>query len=354
MTDIHRVNRIYEEFLNSMRNPIKAPKGPRKDIVDAIRTVYWCRGVLERLGLNSVYKLEQCLDGSSFKRSNGTTSPSHKWQKYSRGSNTPRSREVDLAETRAPGTAQQLRHILWDVLKTESPDPVDIHQWLARLQPSSQGILFVGAPTALSGPGSRAEVNSRLIRRLHRRANIDALAALVILLKEALMLGRRDLVRILVGATYQMLLILGMEFLARGIAIELFDVFHSRIFFPALADQFQFDVDAERFVKASYILNRATFQTRKTNGQSLAWEERVRYMCDILEGKFGEDLRCILRPNFRPLDPSKKNFEKEMRIFRLLEEFSNWGWHCIDNGILGKMRPSGLGLSDGVVVDQRE
>lgn len=92
-------------------------------------------------------------------------------------------------------------------------------------------------------------------------------------------------------------------------------------------------------VHVSGHLNRIVYQTPKGRRQTLAWAARVKIMQQLLQGKFGFDVRYAMSPQFE-LDDSDVEIPAEfIQPNERTSSLCEWGWECIQTGKQGRLPP---------------
>ena len=154
--------------------------------IDSIRTIYWFNVLYKALNAKSALSVQREIDPESIQKYRGKEiSHSSKWSEYRRGLHTPRLSILEKAEAKVEGSTLAFNHPLWTILKTNDISKRKV-SLIKSLDPALQPLLF--------------DIHGRLIQssnrhflgKLERRASIDSLAALTILLKINLDEGNRE------------------------------------------------------------------------------------------------------------------------------------------------------------------
>lgn len=73
MSDFKRIEQIYSDFADSLREDIPENSNPRSNTVEMLSLSYWFEGLRQRTGLKTSYALELHFEPESFRRNtNGT------------------------------------------------------------------------------------------------------------------------------------------------------------------------------------------------------------------------------------------------------------------------------------------
>ncbi|HEJ3687094.1 hypothetical protein [Pseudomonas aeruginosa] len=330
-----------------MRNNLPAKNlASGRDAADILRVRFWYEGVRQRAGMDSAYELEQLFEPESFRRRPKDGKPCHrcKWQRYREGRHTPQNRLAERVNAQLPGAIQELRHPLWDVLKLKPNRSALSEAILQRLMPDVLAVLYepVGGTQVY---WQRAPVARTLIARLERIASLDALAALVWLLFEALAQDHRERANNLVRGIYAVLLMLGIWWQERQLADSMMALFAERILPLAAPQYLRFNMSSQDLVKASAGLNLVVYNTDVSQHSDLPWQQRVRIMRNLLSGHFGLDVASAFSPVYALAScESQEAPPAVIEQLRLDEQLRAWGWNCILAGRDEAFPPSNISL----------
>ncbi|HEJ1471795.1 hypothetical protein [Pseudomonas aeruginosa] len=296
--------------------------------------------------MDSAYGLEQLFEPESFRRRPKDGKPCYrcKWQNYRDGENTPQTRLVERVNARLPGATQELRHPLWDVLKLKPTRRTLSEALLQRLMPDVQAVLY--APVGgIQAYWQRAPVTRALISRLELIASLDALAALVWLLFEALAQDHRERANSLVRSIYIVLLMLGIWWQERQLDDAMMALFAERILPLAAPQYLRFNMSSQELVKASAGLNLVIYNTDVGQRSDLSWQKRVRIMRNLLSGHFGLDVASAFSPVYvlAPCE-SQEVPPAVVEQLQLDEQLRAWGWDCVISGRNERSPPSNIFL----------
>jgi hypothetical protein len=251
-------------------------------------------------------------------------------------------------ETIAPGGLDEISHVLWDVLKQEQPKKKQIDSWLRRLNLNVSEMMFQLDPLSKELSDKREALDDKLLNKLVGHADIDTLAALTILLHEAVLREQYEQAFKISQHIYQVLLILGMQLQSRGIVEELIDVYCERVFSKITWNGYRFTADRSNFIYISYILDLFGRQQQSANEAdcSLTWEAHLRRIREVVSDYWEADLICsILMPIYWPTDESSKYFRTESRAFFLRQFKKNSAWEYLSKKINGCLALENQGSS---------
>lgn len=201
--------------------------------VDELRVRYWFRHLCSELGVHSPRELQRVLEPKL-----GTISeiriPNNRYLDYSRGKHVPRQGLVERADNLVPRSAQLFNHVLWSILRNHNfCTASQAELWLKQLDGEIQQVVFAS--------GGRINLHSsrRFLDSLERRASLDALAAITVMMRLNFQAGEHELVREHAYSLLRILLMLGMDFAMYEIDEQMFAIFTARVFPMALAERQQ-------------------------------------------------------------------------------------------------------------------
>lgn len=197
----------------------------RDELVDLIRTVGWFRTVGNHLGTHKPREIQRAVALATTRRGvAGDLIKNGKFMEYSRGTHVPRAAVVDQVELMVPRSRRELEHPLWLVLRADEPVRKQISTWLRQLDPEIQRIV-ISPINQLSASTSRHTLGA-----LERRASMDSLAALTMLLRLGYEEGNSEWVWLYAHAIFRTLLMMWPYFQRRTIAAGVFQLYAERIF----------------------------------------------------------------------------------------------------------------------------
>ena len=157
----------------------------KDDLVQIAQVMFWYHTIRVALGKSSAYAVEKAVEPEAFSMRTGAGSCNNKWRGYKRGEHLPQRHSQVLAERVVPGSSALLQHPIWKIGRL--PNVVCISDLasglLGELAPDLQPVFFRFDST--SNQIVRRGVSSRKLNMLRQRADLDALAALSVFLREA-------------------------------------------------------------------------------------------------------------------------------------------------------------------------
>lgn len=120
------------------------------------------------------------------------------WEQYPRrcyrfraGTEKPGKKFIDRVESKVPGTKRVIQHPLWWVLDNPEPDLESVHQQMRELEPNVYRRLFQKSRKYGSSPRRTLRTPFQ-IGNIGRISNLDALAGLLLLLRETELSNQDD------------------------------------------------------------------------------------------------------------------------------------------------------------------
>lgn len=305
-----------------------------RDEVDTVRTMYWYEGLRRRTTASTSYALERKIEPESFKK-NADGDPIHrnKWPYYKRGQHTPSDSLVTRANSIVVGSARELNHVLWKALRAEW-DTDHAIEWLRELDPELQLLIFEQREYA------RIHGGSRFLGQLERRASLDALAALTILLRINHESGLSERTWEYAFSVFRVLLIMGGHFENRGLAEAIFSLYVSRIFRFVTWNNRRLYLDEYDYPWWTQVLQMYGRNTAQTKGRSIGWREHTHSMLKILGGKYGFDLKFAIEPLVGPDTEIGPPSSEEVRSLHREIRKKNWAVENLRTGGKERLPPA--------------
>lgn len=275
--------------------PRESRRMRRRDIVDAIRTMYWFHYVRNAKGNWSSAKLARHFAIGSLRGESSTNYQSrHRWgmQGFEGGRHTPLDTLVVEVEAELPGSARLLNHPLWLLLRSNSSG-LDEQELIVLLSREIQDLLIQWHGREVKLRPSVSVLNRRLTCMLERRACLDSLAAVVLLLRRARMANQLELAHAWCDSLYRILILLGPSLLESGIARPLFELIELRVIPPRELVRSSYWMPVSWYVEAIQMLAEILLQIEPP---LMSKRQSNAYMLRILEGRWGLDYLLAFRP----------------------------------------------------------
>lgn len=267
----------------------------RDDAVDAIRTVNWFRSLGDEFDTYIPRNIQRYLEPNKSDRDiNGDYIRNNKYLEYSQGLHVPRASLIARADQLVPGSEWEINHVLWTVLRHKGSIRGKEHAWIQQLVPQVQSIVFeLNYEIRLKG-------GRHYLGSLERRASLDSLTALTILLRMNHELQDSEQVWECAKSIFRVLLMLGSEFNDRQIADRVFSLYSERIFSLArhrglrmYMEEFNYPVVSGILCELAELLRLKTSHARDRKQESF-------YALQLLNGKRSRFLQNFFQPLVGP------------------------------------------------------
>lgn len=305
----------------------------RRDIVDALRTVYWYNGVQQAAQIFSARGLERRFEPEAFWVSeHGENLRRNKWGKYRAGRHVPSLPIVARVEAELPGLQRDLNHPLWHMLTVDSMSahPKEIDFFL--LAPEIQQVVRRRGLSPAARRQEKLAADGHVASSLERRASLDALAAIVFLLRNAHVNKNPQAAHEWGRRVYRMLLLIGHELVSRKIALPLFELVEKRVMPFAVLDGCTHHFPATHFLNAVFLLNRFLRRIAGRPYNLMSERQKFIHRLEILDGKYGYDQQFafapVLKASSKPLppgEPDKRGIIESQNLF-------TWAWNMMKTG----------------------
>ena len=201
----------------------------RKDIAEAVATVFWFFTLQNKTGCRTAYALERLFEPGGLRtNAEGERFHSSKWARYGAGLTRPRS-ALPVVETKCHGVNACLGSPLWPALTARPLKRPQLEALLLRLQPSIRSLVSRRTAAIDAGRSTKGDVDSGLAGALERLASLDALAAMVVLLRLAHANGRTAEAFHWGRHVLRTMLLMGSLLRSHGVAQVLFDLIEERV-----------------------------------------------------------------------------------------------------------------------------
>lgn len=336
MIDLNGIYETIGRFRQPMRKLLHMDPATGHESLKSLSIRFWYENLRRRTGLTTAYSLEHFFEPSSFIRgeSDSISSYRNKWIRYEDGIHRPQPTLVRKIEEKCPGSARDLDHPLWRVLDLSDQKVLKGDSFLRTLAPSVQAAMFSPDDDAPLIQSARLPITFVLLNRLERKANLDALACLVWILRQSVQDGAVHTNRVCY-ALHHVMIMMAMDLHVMKVAHPLLQILIDQILSLAMPVHHRVVLSAEEYVEASATLNTLVYRTRRCAGKSLPWSTRTRVMAKLLDVTSGFDIffamgrpfqHDLVAPTF-----SEALFERGAHDQR---EFQ-WGWSCLRRGRRG-------------------
>lgn len=322
-----------QRILQLLQKHLQAAQGGRRDQIDVLRTALWYTEIKARLNAYTGYEIERLLEPKAFwKNEYGERVHRNKWSRYEFGKHVPRNALATKVDLKFPGTKRLLNHVLWEALRIKSSTNENVDDWLRQLSPDIQKIIFHASRHG-SENDWHASLSGRQLKMLERRAGIDTLACLTIILQECAKRGERVELFKIGTSLYRVLLILCTTIPIGNFALELLKIYRERVFSLARHKGQIFHLEDAHFLDAVGIL-RTIFLALEDNPRiGVGWDARVQAVCSLWDGGgHGFAIKFALDPIIGPDGPLTDINATDYRDFERQKRFRQWAKDQMSSG----------------------
>lgn len=229
-----------------MADKIKKRAARRDDEVDAIRTIWWFRCLGNHLETHAPREVQRAIAPQTLAVDiNGERIKNNKFLGYSLGEHVPNAALVRQAEGVVPRSGWVLGHVIWQVLRSTGSIKQHALKWTRQLDLDVQQIVL-RPYGSLVGGASRHTLGS-----LERRASLDSLAALTILMLLRHEEGESEWAWLHAYSVFRVLLLMGTHLERYGVAKRVFELYSQRIFSLAAFNGNRMDLSNYDYVFAA-------------------------------------------------------------------------------------------------------
>lgn len=263
-------------------------RAPRRDEeVDSVRTIFWFRRLGDRLGTHAAREIQREIAPDTVGiDSSGEPIKNNKFLDYARGRRVPLVRLVQQAEQSVPYSAWALNHPLWQVLRTPGPIRKSALPWIRQLDPDIQRF-------ALSNGAVSTSIDRHTLDPLERRAGMDSLAALTIMLRLNHELGNSRSAWEYAGVIYRVLLMLGPMFERHTVAEQVFQIYVDRVFSLVTFAGKRMAFENYDYPTKSRLLGMLAAEAEEQSGLKVARRLPSFYALRVLDGKYQQRARWM-------------------------------------------------------------
>jgi hypothetical protein len=257
-------------------------RAPRRDFdVDAARTIYWFHWLGLRLGTIVPREIQRAIAPETLDLDmHGVRIRNNKFLGYQKGDHVPHATLVQRAEKVVPWSGRALNHPLWKVLRAKGPIRKYALQWVHQLDREVQAVIL-GHFNEIVGGASRHTLGA-----LERRASLDSLAALTILLRLRHEEDEPEWVWLYALSIFRVLLMIGPQLEGYGVADRVFQLYVQRVFSLAVFEKKCMEPTNYQYVQFAHLLAKLVDRMRSEDQQTKNRRMPTFYAIKILDGQY--------------------------------------------------------------------
>ena len=286
--------------------------------LNVLRAGVWFEELRDRAGQRTAYGLGQRLQPQTYQRG---LHHNNLWSKYASGKHLPSTDTIRACEAILPRSSELLNDVAWAALDVGQPLGNGGDALLRQLRPSIQSAIYEVRELD-KGRYVRRRAPTQPLQRLEGQAGLHALAATVVLLREAHEAGNRPRAFEIGRSLHRTLLMTVVATKLGSIRLELFEFFIRRIFPIAIDDEVAMDLDREVLAVQSYWLDQVVMQLEDAGLYIDPPNGPTRQLRKMLQINYGFDLFYGLGPRLKLSVPA------ECASFKAREHVAshNVGW----------------------------
>jgi len=314
--------------------------GATRDAINVLACGGWFEAVRLAARERTAYAVGKKVQPHTYKSKCGDRAPYHNnvWVRYAHGLVRPGSETVKAASLIAPAAGDVLTAHAWSALDVGQPIRDKGDELLRSLRVGVQEAIF--DPTYMKmGRYVRRPTLGRTLRMLEVRADMDGVAAIVVLLREAHNAGDRAKAFTIGQSLHDALLMAAMSTPLLCLRLELFEFFIDRIFPMASHDEIAFDLNRKVMCEQSQILSDTMLILEDAGRIGYAHRGATGELRKILNGNFGMDLQYGLKPRWTLVNPDHASTEMARRRVTNWGILRDWGLEVLRSGRVSKFVP---------------
>jgi hypothetical protein len=285
----------------------------------------WFEEVRLKARVPTAYQVGKKVQPHTYKLSRDGNGPHHHnlWVKYALGLNGPGGETIKSADAIAHQAKDILMAEAWKAFDVSHPLQGKGDLFLRSLRMGVQNAVF--DPRQMEfGHYVRRSTLRRTLRMLEARADLDGVAAIVILLREAYEAGALGKAFIIGESLHGALLMAALGSPLVCVREEFYEFFIQKIFPMASNDEIAFDLDRRVLCEQARLLHTMMLILEDAGKIGFAHRGATGELCKILDGNFGEDLHYGLKPRWKLVKPAHASTD-EARI-RVVNRYILWDW----------------------------
>jgi hypothetical protein len=269
--------------------------------LQTIRVMFWYWFCVSATGLHHPAQLQDRLDLKD--RGNGkktARSRSGKWRHYVNGQTTPRADLVQRVNQKVAGSAALFDHVLWEIADITEAPLEHSDKWIAKLAPKVRDIL-TGRSKDESGKyrrSRRKSISDADISKLKKVADLDSLAGLTLLLREALAAGDQKRAFGLVPPILRVLIVLEAE-MQQSLRALLFRYYTAHVLSLVRWNGVEYLLEDYDLELTLIFLRKAVLDVLPSALLPESQDRVVQAMLFVLDGKWGRHWPAAFMPIYR-------------------------------------------------------
>ncbi|MDZ5431414.1 hypothetical protein T3H00_01870 [Pseudomonas fluorescens] len=317
-------------FLRKLQKDFAIAPSPT---IQELKVRYWYESLRLTAGLERPSELQAMFEPDAIYRDDKGVilATKNKWSGYRRGKHKPRQALLDKIELIAPGSTRAMHHPLWSALDMTDNKLLVGDSFLRTLLPEIQSLVLKPHDQIIAS-ADRLPLSKRRIEQMLRRTNLDTLACLIWLLRQAHATNSANK-ELIFNGLHKTLVLLGAELHALNIAVPLIQRIIEEVLPLGVTDHFKkLDMTTDDYLSASFVLDVITDQNFRRLGRTSNWKAHSNYMLESLNGDRGLDIMAAMAPRFGLIEGHNSTSTEEANSLEFDLAFRAEAWEHLLHG----------------------
>lgn len=306
-----------------------------KKALNVLRTGAWFEELRARLGQSTAYGLGRTLQPHTYRAG---VHHHNLWAEYASGKHRPGPETVRACELAFPRSSDLLEDAGWDLLDIHRLVGLQGDALLKRLRPAIQNAVF-DERALIVGRYVRRRAPNQPLHRLEGQAGLQAVAAMVVLLREAHEAGNRSRAFEIGRSLHRTLLMAVIATRLSGVALEVFEFFIRHIFPMAADKEIALDLDGQVLRAQAHWLGQVVLQLEDAGWTGYRPDGPTCELRKLLSVNYGFDLLFGLNPRLKLIVPGDQASEDARRWVASNNVGWEWGASVLHAGRRQRMIP---------------
>ena len=303
----------------------KDPKAASKAL-NVLRVGLWFEELRAHLDCTTAYSLGHLIQPHTYKKG---FHHNNLWAKYASGRHVPGAETVQACANKLPESKELLASPAWRALNVTEPLVGGADALFRDLRPSIQSAVFDARELA-KGRYVRRRSNNTLLKSMEGQADLQSLAATVVLLRDAHERSDRSMAFTTGRSLHRILLMATIVSPLKFISLELFEFFIRKIFPMAADKEFAMDLDRDMLHKQARWLRRTALQLQARGRPGFSLVGSTRHLRRLLQCDFGFDLFYGLAPRLKLIVPAEAATLAASNFVAETNARCDWGVSVLD------------------------
>ncbi|MDZ4812769.1 MAG: hypothetical protein SGI99_09185 [Pseudomonadota bacterium] len=308
--------------------------------IDVIKVGYWFERLLHMMRKNSAYAVGQGIRPDQYRKTSadGAANNNNLWAKYATGAVCPGPYTVQAADKVVPGSAVDLALAAWTALNVRAPIIDGYDSLLRRTLPKVQHALLEPTKLVIGRYVRRASLRKTLTL-LECHSDINSIAALVILLREAHEAGDHDRCFEIGQSLYATVLMASYVIYVGNILPELIEFLIRRVFPLASSRDRAFDIDRDKFCSVARRLESTLLMLEDIGTIDTINGGPTREWRKVVKGHFGFDHKFAFAPGWKLARPPEECSESAPGMVASRTIAREWALEVLSSGRVERLIP---------------